>query len=262
MKAHEKSSSKHTRAICTALILIFLLSLSACAQANSAPQPSASFLEDEVPYPRMYYSVLYSRSGESGGLYYIPLCEDDVELCRAAFTAEERKRVEPEDTVSLFKVELNSEQHFTAYESISGGYFFTYVGSPGVKADEAAENLLGKIGEASGQDAGMTLPDFKSACEVELIKDGEILWATVDEAVLTEIGTLLDAYIGSGPSNFDNYDYELRCTFADGGEHTLLLSSDDGFIFLPPLRYYKLPKLSPLRADGWTNIFGMETWPG
>lgn len=251
-------NSKRTRAICTALILAFILTLCSCASNADEPTPSGSFSAKEVPLPRMYYYVPRSQGGENDGLYYIPLSEDEAELCRNAFSKSESSSVAPENCVYLFKVELDCENEFIAYDTLSGGYFF----SRGGWADDATEALLDKISEASGYDAHISLSDFKAACEVELIKDGASLWTTDEEAVISGIGALLDAYIGSGPSNFDNYDYELKCTFADGSEHTLLLSSDDGFIFVPPLRYYKLPKLSPLRQDGWLDIFGTETWPG
>lgn len=249
---------KHKRTLIVAFVMIFLLSLGACASMSNESQPSGSFSEDDVPYPRMFYYVL---GRENGGLYYIPLSEDEAELCRSVFTEPEIGRVKPEDYVGLFHLELDSEQKFTVYESLSGGYFFSYVESPGFRADEAVEILLDRIGKVSGQDADMTLPDFKSASRVALIKGGEVLWSTVESVVTASVDSLLDAYIGSGASNFENYDYELKFSFADGSERTLLLSSDDGFIFVPPLRYYKLPKLSPLRFNGWLNIFEWEAWP-
>lgn len=259
MKNREKNfRANKPRTVCTVLILVFLLSLSACSPANKLPQSAGSFSEADISYPRLSYYVL---DGKNSNLYYIPLSEDEVESCRSVFTDPKTEKIEPEDYVGLFLVEFNTEQKFTVYESLSGGYCFSYADSLGIRANETAKMLLDKIEKSSGQDAHITLLDFKSASRVELIKDGEVLWSTENEAVITEIDSLLDAYIGSGPSNFDNYDYELKCTFADGSEHTLLLSSDDGFIFVPPLRYYKLPKLSPLRQDGWTDIFGTDNWP-
>ena len=132
----------------------------------------------------------------------------------------------------------------------------------GIKADEAAEALLSWAEKATGEPCNAQLQDFKAAVSAKLLRNGQELWSARTPEELDRLSALLDACQGSTVSNFDGYDYALCCTLEDGTELNLYLSSDEGTIFLPPFRYYKLPQESPLRDDGWLQVFGWEEWPG
>lgn len=240
--------------------LSLVLALWGCAAKPEEQAVSGSFVESEVPTPRLVYTA--RAGGKMRDLYYIPLSEELADMCREALDDPQKEKVEPLETVQLFQVELDKDQSFTVFETLSGSRFFSAGAVSGVKADEAVEALLNWAEKATGEPCNTQLRDFKAAVSAKLLRNGEELWSARTPEELDRLSALLDAYQGSTVSNFDNYDYTLCCTLEDGTELSLYLSSDEGYIFVPPFRYYKLPQESPRRKDGWLQVFGWEEWPG
>ena len=239
--------------------LSLVLALWGCAAKPEEQSVSGSFVESEVPMPRIVYTA--RDGGKMRDLYYIPLTEELADMCREALDDPDKEKLEPLETVQLFHVELDKDQGFTVLETLSGNPYFGAGAVSGVKADEAAEALLSWAEKATGEPCNAQLRDFKAAVSAKLLRNGEELWSAQTQEELDCLSALLDGYQGSTVSNFDGYDYTLCCTLEDGTELILYLSTDEGYIFLPPFRYYKLPQESPLRNDGWLQVFAWEDWP-
>ena len=244
------------KAVCSFLALVLVLSLCACG----AEEARGSFMESEVSYPRLVYFA--RQEGKGGEPYYLPLSPDLAELCRKALDEPEKEKPDPATVVQLFQLELDREEHFTVFETLSGERFFGSGAETFIKADEAAAAMLDRIGEAAGEPCGAGLYDCKAASRLELIREGEVIWSTESQTDINRMAALLDAYQGSSAGNFDRYNMELRCSLSDGRQLSLLLSDEEDCIFLPPLRYYRLPQETAPGNEAWLSVFGWEEWPG
>ena len=243
------------KAVCSFLALVLVLSLCACG----AEEARGSFKESEVSYPRLVYFA--RQEGKGGEPYYLPLSPDLAELCRKALDEPEKEKPDPATVVQLFQLELDREEHFTVFETFSGERFFGSGAETFIKADEAAAAMLDRIGEAAGEPCGADLYDCKAASRLELIREGEVIWSTESQTDINRMAALLDAYQGSSAGNFDRYNMELRCSLSDGRQISLLLSDEEDCIFLPPLRYYRLPQETAPGNEAWLSVFGWEEWP-
>ena len=243
------------KAVCSFLALVLVFSLCACG----AEEARGSFMESEVSYPRLVYFA--RQEGKGGEPYYLPLSPDLAELCRKALDEPEKEKLDPATVVQLFQLELDREEHFTMFETLSGERFFGTGAKTFIKADEAAAAMLDRIGEAAGEPCGAGLYDCKAASRLELIREGEVIWSTESQTDINRMAALLDAYQGSSAGNFDRYNMELRCSLSDGRQISLLLSDEEDCIFLPPLRYYRLPQETAPGNEAWLSVFGWEEWP-
>lgn len=243
------------KAVCFFLALALVLSLCACG----AEEARGSFTESEVPYPRL---VWFAREvGKGGEPYYLPLSPDLVELCRKALDEPEKETLDPAMVVQLFQVELDREERFMVFETLSGERFFGSGVETFIKADETVAAMLDRIGEAAGEPCRAGLYDCKAASRLELIREGEVIWSTESQTDINRMAALLDAYQGSSAGNFDRYNMELRCSLSDGRQLSLLISDEENCIFLPPLRYYRLPQETAPGNEAWLSVFGWEEWP-
>ena len=127
--------------------LSLVLALWGCAAKPEEQAVSGSFVESEVPTPRLVYTA--RDGGKMRDLYYIPLSEELADMCREALDDPQKEKVEPMETVQLFQVELDKDQSFTVFETLSGNRFFSAGAVSGVKADEAAEALNDVIKDKS-----------------------------------------------------------------------------------------------------------------
>lgn len=243
------------KAVCSFLALVLVLSLCACG----AEEARGSFMESEVSYPRLVYFA--RQEGKGGEPYYLPLSPDLAELCRKALDEPEKEKLDPATVVQLFQLELDREEHFTVFETLSGERFFGSGAETFIKADEAVAAMLDRIGEAAGAPCGAGLYDCKAASRLELIREGEVIWSTESQTDINRMAALLNAYQGSSAGNFDRYNMELRCSLSDGRQISLLLSDEEDCIFLPPLRYYRLPQEIAPGNEAWLSVFGWEEWP-
>ena len=98
--------------------LSLVLALWGCAAKPEEQAVSGSFVESEVPTPRLVYTA--RDGGKMRDLYYIPLSEELADMCREALDDPQKEKVEPLETVQLFQVELDKDQSFTVFETLSG----------------------------------------------------------------------------------------------------------------------------------------------
>lgn len=253
------SMKKLEKALFLVLFLSLALSLTGCASSTSNTI-TGSFEESEISFPRIVY---FSRDSKKiSDLYYIPISEETASMCQDILSNSIAEKIAPSEYVQLFQLEFDKDHRVTVFETLSGNHYLSSgAGISGFRADNAVEILLDRIEESTGCPTSIDLYDFKNATCVELVQDEKVIWSSDTQEVIKSMNTLLDAYQGSSVSNFDNYDFELCCTLTDGGTISLFLSSDDGYIFIPPLRYYKLPPESVLRTAGWPEVFGLKEWP-
>ena len=96
--------------------LSLVLTLWGCAAKPEEQSVSGSFVESEVPMPRIVYTA--RDGGKMRDLYYIPLTEELADMCREALDDPDKEKLEPLETVQLFHVELDKDQGFTVLETL------------------------------------------------------------------------------------------------------------------------------------------------
>ena len=208
-----------------------------------------SFDEDAIAYPRISYTV------PGYGVYYIPLSEELARLCKETVKAGSRELVYPTEYLGLFTVELSETEYMTVYSSTEGGYFCS-----GVRIDTLMPRFLERIRRECVTDPEITLDDFSHLEKIEILNGDTTIFTSDDRETLDELDKLLSEYQGSSSSRFEDYVLEVRCTKADGSTVSLCLAVDEGYLFIPPFRYYKLPQESGLRETGWPELMGLDGW--
>ena len=98
--------------------LSLVLTLWGCAAKPEEQSVSGSFVESEIPMPRIVYTA--RDGGKMRDPYYIPLTEELADMCREALDDPDKEKLEPLETVQLFHVELDKDQGFTVLETLSG----------------------------------------------------------------------------------------------------------------------------------------------
>lgn len=220
---------------------------------------SYGFNGNEVPLPRICYYIHGPKA--YSGLFYIAISEEEACRCRQVISNGEYQYVKPKDYVGLFNIEFQDGVTAYVFESMEGGYYIA--SSPGQSyiADECIEPLHKTLDKISGADTSVTLKDFCGMSSVQILSGNTVIWETSDASTIEQIETLLNNYEGSSVSNFSDYVLEVKCSTTEGKSNSFCLAIEDGYIFLPPLRYYSLKPEDPARQTGWLEILGWEDWP-
>lgn len=247
---------KYKYYICV-LILILIVFFSACGAMPEAPVEAAP-TETASPEPQAAYVGVYilylGEDIKNSAWREIPISNEAAALCVKALNEGETVSV-GSDSAYLFKLELG-DNSVGVFELRGGGYT---IGD--ISADEAVTALLTELGDELGANAFLSLSDFHSIGSAQLLRGKTVLWESSDNAALSRISGLLEQYQGTSASQFQEYDLELRCKLADGRAASLYFATEDGYLYIPPFRYYRFPSESPLRQNGWLDALDLSEWP-